>query len=103
MNNALDGKVALVTGGGRGIGAAVAMRLAREGADVALTYQQNQHRADEVVDQIKAAGRRAVAIRADSSDTAAVVAAVDQVTGSWAGWTSWSTTPARSCSDRWSS
>ena len=81
MNNALDGKVALVTGGGRGIGAAVAMRLAREGADVALTYQQNQHRADEVVDQIKAAGRRAVAIRADSSDTAAVVAAVDRVAG----------------------
>ncbi|MCZ7373650.1 SDR family NAD(P)-dependent oxidoreductase [Micromonospora sp. WMMC250] len=81
MNNALDGKVALVTGGGRGIGAAVALRLAEEGADVALTFQQNQRRADGVVDQIKAVGRRAVAMRADSSDPAAVVGAVDRVVG----------------------
>lgn len=68
MNNALDGKVALVTGGGRGIGAAVALRLAEDGADVALTFQQNQRRADDVVDQIKAVGRRAIAVRADSAD-----------------------------------
>ncbi|MGW3788530.1 SDR family NAD(P)-dependent oxidoreductase [Micromonospora chokoriensis] len=81
MNNALDGKVALVTGGGRGIGAAVALRLAEEGADVALTFQQNQRRADGVVDQIKAVGRRAVAMQADSSDPAAVVGAVDRVVG----------------------
>ncbi|WUR62437.1 3-oxoacyl-ACP reductase FabG [Micromonospora chokoriensis] len=81
MNNALDGKVALVTGGGRGIGAAVALRLAEEGADVALTFQRNQQRADGVVDQIKAVGRRAVAMRADSSDPAAVVGAVDRVVG----------------------
>ncbi|MEV1155242.1 SDR family oxidoreductase [Micromonospora chokoriensis] len=81
MNNALDGKVALVTGGGRGIGAAVALRLAEEGADVALTFQQNRQRADGVVDQIKAVGRRAVAMQADSSDPAAVVGAVDRVVG----------------------
>ncbi|MDG4838620.1 SDR family oxidoreductase [Micromonospora sp. WMMD967] len=81
MNNALDGKVALVTGGGRGIGAAVALRLAEEGADVALTFQRNQQRADGVVDQIKAVGRRAVAMRADSSDPVAVVGAVDRVAG----------------------
>ncbi|MEU7947245.1 SDR family oxidoreductase [Micromonospora taraxaci] len=81
MNNALDGKVALVTGGGRGIGAAVALRLAEEGADVALTFQQNQRRADGVVDQIKAVGRRAVAMQVDSSDPAAVVGAVDRVVG----------------------
>jgi 3-oxoacyl-[acyl-carrier protein] reductase len=81
MNNALDGKVALVTGGSRGIGAAVALRLAEEGADVALTFQQNHQRADDVVDQIKAVGRRAIALRADSADPAAVVAAVDRVAG----------------------
>ncbi|WP_127506096.1 SDR family NAD(P)-dependent oxidoreductase [Actinoplanes solisilvae] len=81
MNNALDGKVALVTGGGRGIGAAVALRLAEEGADVALTFQHDQRRADGVVDQIKAAGRRAIAVRADSADPAAVVAAVDRASG----------------------
>ncbi len=79
MNKALDGKVALVTGGGRGIGAAVALRLAEHGADVALTFQHNQQRADDVVDQVKAAGRRAIAVRADSADPAAVTAAVDRV------------------------
>jgi 3-oxoacyl-[acyl-carrier protein] reductase len=77
MSNALDGKVAFVTGGGRGIGAAVALRLAEEGADVALTFQQNRQRADDMVDQIKAAGRRAVAIQADSADPAAVTGAID--------------------------
>ncbi|MPZ63323.1 MAG: SDR family oxidoreductase [Propionibacteriales bacterium] len=79
MSNALDGKVALVTGGGRGIGAAVALRLAQDGADVALTFQQNQQRADDVVEQIKRAGRRAIAIPAESADPAAVTAAVDRV------------------------
>lgn len=81
MNNALDGKVALVTGGGRGIGAAVALRLAQDGADVALTFQQNRPRADEVVKQIKMTGRRAIAIPADSADPAAVTAAVGRAAG----------------------
>ncbi|MCL7455679.1 SDR family oxidoreductase [Micromonospora sp. MSM11] len=81
MTNELDGKVALVTGGGRGIGAAVALRLAQEGADVALTFERNQQRADDTVDQIKAAGRRAIAVQADSADPGAVVAAVDRVAG----------------------
>lgn len=79
--NTLDGKVALVTGGGRGIGAAVALRLAQEGADVALTFQHNQQRADDVVARIKELGRRAVAMRADSADPAAVVGAVDRAAG----------------------
>ncbi|GAA1615900.1 SDR family NAD(P)-dependent oxidoreductase [Actinoplanes couchii] len=78
MDNTLDGKAALVTGGSRGIGAAVALRLAEQGADVTLTYQQDQKSADDIVDRIKAAGRRAVAVRADSADPAAVVAAVEQ-------------------------
>lgn len=79
MDKALDGKVALVTGGGRGIGAAVALRLAEEGADVALTFQRNQQRADDVVDRIENAGRRAIAVQANSADSAAVVDAVDRV------------------------
>ncbi len=81
MDNALDGKVALVTGGGRGIGAAVALRLAEEGADVALTYQRNRQRAEDVVDRVKAVGRRAVAMAADCADPAAVAAAVDRTAG----------------------
>ncbi|WP_326945398.1 SDR family oxidoreductase [Amycolatopsis sp. NBC_01307] len=73
----LDGKVALVTGGSRGIGAATALRLAEDGADVALTYQHNAAQAADVVDKIKALGRRALAIQADSADAAAVSAAVE--------------------------
>jgi 3-oxoacyl-[acyl-carrier protein] reductase len=79
MNSARGGKVALVTGGARGIGAAIALRLAQDGADVALTFQRHQQRADEMVGQIKTAGRRAVAVRADSADPAALTAAVDRV------------------------
>ncbi|SEF28132.1 NAD(P)-dependent dehydrogenase, short-chain alcohol dehydrogenase family [Amycolatopsis pretoriensis] len=75
----LDGKVALVTGGSRGIGAATALRLAEDGADVALTYVKNGARAAEVVDRIKNLGRRALAIQADSADAAAVSAAVSAV------------------------
>ncbi|RZQ64046.1 SDR family NAD(P)-dependent oxidoreductase [Amycolatopsis suaedae] len=74
----LDGRVALVTGGSRGIGAAIATRLAAEGADVALTYVSREDRAAEVVAAIEGHGRKALAIRADSADTAAVAAAVDQ-------------------------
>ena len=81
MDNAFDGKVALITGGGRGIGAAVALRLAEKGADVALTFQHDQRRADDVVHRIRAGGRRAIAVRADSADPAAVVTAVDRVPG----------------------
>ncbi|WP_432039031.1 3-oxoacyl-ACP reductase family protein [Streptomyces cucumeris] len=73
----LDGKAALVTGGSRGIGRAVALRLAQDGADVALTYHSQEARAAEVVDQIKALGRRAWAVRADSADAQAVRDAVN--------------------------
>ncbi|MGW5443105.1 SDR family NAD(P)-dependent oxidoreductase [Streptomyces asiaticus] len=73
----LDGKAALVTGGSRGIGEAVAIRLAEEGADVALTYHSQAERAADVVDRIKALGRRAWAVRADGVDAQAVRAAVE--------------------------
>jgi 3-oxoacyl-[acyl-carrier protein] reductase len=75
----LVNKVALVTGGSRGIGAAIAARLAELGADVAITYAQSKERADEVVDTIKAHGRRGLAIMADSAAADDVPAAVGQV------------------------
>ncbi len=73
----LDGKAALVTGGSRGIGEAVAIRLAEDGADVALTYHSKADRAADVVDRIKALGRRAWAVRVDGADAQAVRAAVE--------------------------
>ena len=73
----LTGAVALVTGGSRGIGAAIALRLADLGADVALTYARSKDRADEVADRIAAKGRRALAVQADSAAAEDVVAAVE--------------------------
>ncbi|MBX9879979.1 MAG: glucose 1-dehydrogenase [Candidatus Obscuribacterales bacterium] len=61
----LAGKVALVTGGSRGIGAAIALRLAEHGATVTLTYNNNKGKADEVVEQITKLGSNAVAFKAD--------------------------------------
>ncbi|MDQ0597913.1 3-oxoacyl-[acyl-carrier protein] reductase [Streptomyces canus] len=78
MTTSLNGKVALVTGGSRGIGAATAVRLAREGADVALTYVNGKEAAEDVVRAVEAEGRRAVALRADSADAAEAAEAVDR-------------------------
>ncbi|MCP3804015.1 3-oxoacyl-ACP reductase FabG [Allokutzneria sp. A3M-2-11 16] len=74
----LAGKKALVTGGSRGIGGAIALRLAELGADVAITYASAKDRAEEVVGLITATGRRGLAIAADNTDSAAVVDAVDR-------------------------
>ena len=74
----LNGKVALVTGGSRGIGAATALRLARDGADVAVTYVEGKEAAEDVVGRIEALGRRAVALRADSADAAEAAGAVER-------------------------
>ncbi len=64
----LTGKAALVTGGSRGIGRAIVLRLATQGADIAFTYKGNAAAAAEVVAAVEALGRRAVAIQADASD-----------------------------------
>jgi 3-oxoacyl-[acyl-carrier protein] reductase len=74
----LTKKRALVTGASRGIGASIAQALAAEGADVAITYEKSEERAAEVVRAIKAQGRRAVAIRADSADPAAIQNSIDR-------------------------
>ncbi|MFD8388053.1 SDR family oxidoreductase [Streptomyces sp. NPDC059680] len=72
----LDGRKALVTGGSRGIGAATALRLARQGADVAVTYVHGKEAAEDVVRAVEAQGRRAVALRADAADAEEAAGAV---------------------------
>ena len=74
----LSGKRALVTGGSRGIGAAIAVALADKGSDVAITYERSAERAHELVQIIRAKGRVAVAIQADSSDPAAIERSVQE-------------------------
>jgi 3-oxoacyl-[acyl-carrier protein] reductase len=74
----LTGKVALVTGGSRGIGAAIAKRLAEQGAAVAVTYVQAEEKALAVVKQIEADGGRAIAVRADLTEPNAPAEAVEQ-------------------------
>lgn len=76
----LEGQVALVTGGSRSIGRAIALGLAREGADVAVNYVQHADAAQGAVREIQALGRRAIAVRADTSRQAEVRAMVAEVT-----------------------
>src|SRR5438874_11402868 len=78
MARNLNGKAALVTGGSRGIGAAIAKRLAQEGAAVGITYTSAKQKADEVVKAIEQDGGKAIAIAADNGDAAAVRKAVDE-------------------------
>ena len=78
MNLTLQNKRALVTGGSRGIGAAIVKRLAREGAHVALTYAGSADRANETVKAAQEWGVKALAIQADSADAEALVTTVER-------------------------
>lgn len=83
--------VALVTGGNRGIGAAIVRRLAGDGADIALTYRTGKDEAEQVAAQVCERGRRVLAIEADLAEPGAVDQVVTAVVDESAGGTCWST------------
>ncbi len=74
----LDNKVAFITGGSRGIGAAIALKLAEDGADIAITFTSAAGKAAEIVGAVERLGRRAIAIKVDNLDAAALEAAVNE-------------------------
>jgi 3-oxoacyl-[acyl-carrier protein] reductase len=78
MTKKLEGKIALITGGSRGIGAAIAKRLAADGAHVAITYAKDASAASAVVEAIEREGGKALAIQAEATDVEAVKGAVDK-------------------------
>jgi 3-oxoacyl-[acyl-carrier protein] reductase len=85
MSKKLEAKTALITGGSRGIGAAIAKRLAAGGANVAITYSKGADAAASVVKEIESAGGKAIAIQADATDANASKAAVEKTVATFGG------------------
>ncbi len=81
IENRLAGKVALVTGGSRGIGAEIVRRLAAEGADVGFTHRTGKDEAQQVADRVRDSGRRALTVQADLAEPAAAAAVAEAVVG----------------------
>ncbi|MFB8419297.1 SDR family NAD(P)-dependent oxidoreductase [Streptomyces albidoflavus] len=85
MSKPLTGKVALVTGGSRGLGAATVRLLAEQGADVAFTYVSSEKRAQAVVDEVRGKGAKAVAFKSDQADTGRAPGLIDDVVAHFGG------------------
>jgi 3-oxoacyl-[acyl-carrier protein] reductase len=85
MNRKLDGNTALITAGSRGIGVAIAKRLAADGAKVAITYSKGADAAASVVKEIERDGGKAIAIQADATDAEAGKAAVEKTVATFGG------------------
>lgn len=85
MNKPLSGKVALVTGGSRGLGAATVRLLAEQGADVGFTYVSSEQQAQAVLDEVRGTGAKAAAFRSDQADTSRAPALIDDVVASFGG------------------
>jgi NAD(P)-dependent dehydrogenase (short-subunit alcohol dehydrogenase family) len=85
MSKPLTGKVALVTGGSRGLGAATVRLLAEQGADVAFTYVNSEKQAQVVVDEVRGKGAKAVAFQSDQADTSRALTLIDDVVAHFGG------------------